>query len=310
MSVDFALEEPDCPLCGAHHYTVLQLAKYADGVSEKSLRQAFSASSDHVLMDQLVQCDDCSLVYLNPRIPQEIILDGYKDAVDPTFVRQNEQRLKTFKRSLRRLASRYGLEANADTHVLDVGCAGGAFPKAAADLGFSVVGVEPSAWLAEQGRQAYGLDIRVGVLGEQDFADASFDLITLWDVIEHLTAPHEVVDDIRRLLKDDGLLVVNYPDYGSLMRRLLGAKWPFFLSVHLIYFTPQTIRRFLEARGFAVAEVRPFWQTLELGYAMERGAAYFSAVGLLAKATRLIGLQRLPLRYNMGQSFLVARKTT
>jgi SAM-dependent methyltransferase len=310
MSVDFALEEPDCPLCGARHYIVLQPAKYADGVSEKSLRQAFSASSDHVLMDQLVQCDDCSLVYLNPRIPQEIILDGYKDAVDPTFVRQNEQRLKTFKRSLRRLASRYGLEANADTHVLDVGCAGGAFPKAAADLGFSVVGVEPSAWLAEQGRQAYGLDIRAGVLGEQDFADASFDLITLWDVIEHLTAPHEVVDDIRRLLKDDGLLVVNYPDYGSLMRRLLGAKWPFFLSVHLIYFTPQTILRFLEARGFAVAEVRPFWQTLELGYAMERGAAYFSAVGLLAKATRLIGLQRLPLRYNMGQSFLVARKTT
>jgi SAM-dependent methyltransferase len=309
MSVDFALEEPDCPLCGARHYTVLQPAKYADGVSEESLRQTFSASSDHVLMDQLVQCDDCSLVYLNPRIPQEIILDGYKDAVDPIFVRQNEQRIKTFKRSLRRLASRYGLEASADTHVLDVGCAGGAFPKAAADLGFSVVGVEPSAWLAEQGRQAYGLDIRAGVLGEQDFADASFDLITLWDVIEHLTAPHEVVDDIRRLLKDDGLLVVNYPDYGSLMRRLLGVKWPFFLSVHLIYFTPQTIRRFLEARGFAVAEVRPFWQTLELGYAMERGAAYFSAVGLLAKATRLVGLQRLPLRYNMGQSFLVARKT-
>lgn len=306
--MDFALEKLDCPLCRSGDYAVLRPAQYPENMSRENLRAIFSASSDHVLIDQLVQCRDCSLVYLNPRIPQDIIIDGYKDAVDPTFIGQNRQRIKTFTRSLRRLLSRYDLRADRSTHILDVGCAGGAFPKAASDLGLSAIGVEPSAWLAEQARIPYGLDIRAGELADQDFSDASFDLITLWDVIEHLADPDAVVADIHRLLKNDGLLVVNFPDYASLTRRLLGMRWPFFLSVHLLYFTPDTLRRFLEARGFAVEEIRPFWQTLELGYVLERAAAYFGPFGSLAKLVRLLHLHHLPFRYNMGQSFLVARK--
>ena len=308
ISVDFVLEKLDCPLCRSGNFAVLQPAQYPEDVSRESLRAIFSASSDHVLIDQLVQCRDCSLVYLNPRIPQDIIIDGYKDAVDPTFIEQNSQRIKTFTRSLRHLLSRYDIKADKSTHVLDIGCAGGAFPKAASDLDLSVLGVEPSAWLAEQARTLYGLDIRAGELDEQDFPEASFELITLWDVIEHLADPDAVVADIHRLLKNDGLLVVNFPDYASCMRRILGMKWPFFLSVHLLYFTPDTLRQFLEARGFTVEEIRPFWQTLKLGYILERAAAYFGPFGLLAKLIRLVRLHNLPFRYNMGQSFLVARK--
>ncbi len=308
ISVKCVLEELDCPLCGTRNYIVLQPAKYPADLTREDLLKVYSASSGYMLVDQLVRCKDCLLVYLNPRIPQNVILNAYKEAVDPTFIRQNEQRIKTFKRSLRYLISRYGLKASPHARILDVGCAGGAFPKAAADLNFSVIGVEPSVWLAEQGRKAYGLDIRSGMLTDQDFSEASFDLVTLWDVIEHLTNPGDVVDDIHRILKDGGLLVVNYPDYDSSMRRVLNTKWPFLLSVHLIYFTPSTIARFLDDHGFAVEEVRPFWQTLELGYIMERAAAYFSIIGAFEKAVRFFNLHRMSFTYNMGQSFLVARK--
>ena len=144
------LEEIPCPACQAKEYTVLQPPQYPSGLSNENLRAVYLASSDRVLMDQLVQCRSCSLVYLNPRIGQEIILSGYKNAVDPTFTGQNAQRIKTFKRSLSYILSRFEIKANLQTRVLDVGCAGGAFPKAASDLGFSVTGVEPSSWLAEQ----------------------------------------------------------------------------------------------------------------------------------------------------------------
>ena len=302
------LETIPCPVCQTKEYTVLRPAQYPSGVSNENLCAVYLASSDRVLMDQLVQCRNCSLVYLNPRIDQAIILNGYKNAVDPTFTEQNVQRIKTFKRSLSYILSRYEINVDLQTRVLDIGCAGGAFPKAASDLGFSVTGVEPSSWLAEYGKKTYNLDIRTGLLSEQEFAKASFDIITLWDVIEHLTDPDEVIRQVNHLLKDKGVLIVNYPNYASLMRWLLGMKWPFFLNVHLLYFTPTTIKHFLEERGLIVEESRSFYQTLELGYVIERAAAYFAIFGILAKAVRFFRLHRLPFRYNMGQSLLIARK--
>lgn len=302
------VEEVDCPLCGKRSYNVLRAAQYPTNLSRKELLAIYSASSDHVLLDALVRCSHCGLVYLNPRIRQDVILESYASAVDPQFIKQNEPRIRTFRRSLDYLTRRHGLKASRDTRVLDVGCAGGAFPKAAADAGFSVIGVEPSKWLSEQGRLNYGLDIRTGVLGEQSLPSSSFDLITLWDVIEHLTGPSDVVTDIHRLLKPDGLFLVNYPDHASWARRILGYRWPFFLSVHLIYFTPKTITRFLHEHGFEVQEIRPFWQTLQLGYVLKRASGYFRIFGLLEKCARGLGIYTVPLRYNIGQSFLVAKK--
>ena len=302
------LEEVKCPNCNASTFNVLRPSQYAESLSKKELLEIYSASSDHALQDSLVECRKCNLVYLNPRVRQDLILESYASAVDPQFVGQNQHRISTFSRSIDYLVSNHGLKVTQETKVLDVGCASGAFPKAAADAGLSVIGVEPSKWLSEQGRINYGLDIRTGILSDHNFQSLNFDLVTLWDVIEHLTDPTEVVADIHRLLKPSGLLVVNYPDYASWARRILGYKWPFFLNVHLIYFTPKTITTFLESRGFEVIEIKPFWQTLQLGYVLKRASSYFRIFGLLEKLIGKIGLYRLPLRYNMGQSLLIARK--
>lgn len=301
-------EVVSCPVCRGKQYTVLVPSTYPPNLSREGLRGMYSSSSDHMLMDQLVRCDDCKLVYLNPQVRSDIILSSYEDAVDPTFIQQNPLRIATFRRNLSWLCRRLKVVPSPQTHVLDVGCAGGAFPVAASELGFSVIGVEPSRWLSEQARNRYKLDIRSGPLEAQDFPPSSFDLITLWDVIEHLSDPGMVMDRVHHLLKKDGLLVINYPDHDSYARRLMGMRWPFYLSVHLIYFTPQTIRRFLFEHGFDIELLRPYWQTLELGYALERAGAYFGVFKLLARGIKAIGLGRVPLRYNMGQTLLVARK--
>ena len=65
---------------------------------------------------------------------------------------------------------------------------------------------------------------------------------------------------------------------------------------------------FLIIARFEVIEIKPFWQTLQLGYVLKRASSYFRIFGLLEKLIGKIGLYRLPLRYNMGQSLLIARK--
>jgi 2-polyprenyl-3-methyl-5-hydroxy-6-metoxy-1,4-benzoquinol methylase len=307
-------ETVSCPLCGSSSYDVFRPASYPPEFGYQHVRSLYSALSEDKLFDAVVRCRDCSLLYLNPRVKREIIIESYSTATESTtnltFVRQQEYRIDTFRRSLKRLVRKYGLKPDRSKYVLDIGCAAGAFPKAAYDLGFSVVGVEPNELAAERARQTFGFDIRTGLLEDQDFGGRKFDLISLWDVIEHLTNPRETTDVIHALLKDDGLLVINFPNHDSLARKILGRKWPMYVNVHVTYFTPATMAKLLDGSGFEVVAVRPYFQTLELGYAVKRAGAYFRVFAWIEGLVAGTAIYHAPLTYNIGQSLLVARKKT
>ncbi|MBF0380281.1 MAG: class I SAM-dependent methyltransferase [Magnetococcales bacterium] len=306
--MDDLFENVPCPLCGTQDTIEIRSSNYPDDISKTELLKIYSASSDQILLDSLASCKKCGLIRINPRVKREVIVASYVNAVDPVFIEQNPQRIATFYKTLKDLTAKMGITPAQEKRVLDIGCAGGAFPKAANDLGFSVVGVEPSHWLAQQARSMYELDIRQGVVEEQNFSKESFDIITLWDVIEHLTNPGAVIDHINSLLKKDGILVVNYPDHDSWARRIFASKWPFFLSVHLFYFTPRTITSFLGKHGFEVVEISPYWQTLQLGYVLQRAAQYFRLFGWVGSLVQKLGIANRPITYNMGQTLVVAKK--
>lgn len=298
-----------CPVCDSPDFIVVRAAQYKHDISEEDLRQLYSASSDSVLLDQVVCCRNCKLIYVNPRIDGQILIQAYSAAADPTFVAQNPERIETFHRVLARICRQRQIQPSQEKWILDVGCAGGAFPKAALELGFKVTGVEPSTWLAEFGRREYGLDVRNGILDENMFPPASFDIVTMWDVIEHLTDPKGVLETIRGLLREDGLLIVNYPDAGSIVARTLGFSWPFWLSVHLIYYTRTTMRLQLEKAGFKIVHVGPHWQKLKLSYLLFRASQYISFASYLKHVVDAAGLGKLGTTYNMGQTLMVAEKS-
>jgi len=243
-------QEINCPLCGSADYTVVQPAHYPASVDERRLKQIFRAASDHALWDQVVRCRVCNLVYINPRPRAELILEGYAQAEDPVFAAQNDARIRGFRKTLESVVQRLGISPQG-RRVLDVGCAGGAFLVAARQMGFAVTGIEPARWMAAYGREHYQLDIREGILEPSSFEAHSFDVITLWDVIEHLPQPLETLQIVRSLLKPGGVLLVNYPDIGTLPARVLGRRWPFWLSVHLIYYTRKTMTEQLRRAGFS-----------------------------------------------------------
>src|ERR1700722_14944054 len=124
-----------CPLCDAVESDVVKPSRYPEELTAEDVKRLFSASSDHKLLDQVVRCRNCNLVYVNPRLDVELLTEGYSEAEDALFVEQNEARMHTFRRTLRGCLTRLKLNGSG-RRLLDVGCAGGAFPATAREFGF------------------------------------------------------------------------------------------------------------------------------------------------------------------------------
>ena len=298
------LESVPCFLCGANDFDIVYEARY-DREKDVDLVQKFRASGDELLIDQLVQCRICSFQYVNPRLRGDLITSGYTEGDDPTYVSQLEARERTFAAALAEIEH----AAGGPGALLDIGTAAGAFVAAAKARGWRAEGCEPNRWLGEWGARHYGITIRQGTAFDQPYEEGSFDVVTLWDVIEHTLDPREMLDRCRVLLKPHGVLVVNYPDIGSWIARVLGRRWLFLTSVHLFYFNRRTVARMLESAGFKVERVRPHWQRLELDYILFRGAALSRPVSNASRAVaRALGAGKLQVPYWLGQTFVLARR--
>lgn len=298
------LEHVACGVCDGRDYDVVHEARY-DLETDPDLVQKFRASSDELLIDQLVKCKDCGLQYISPRLRGDVILSSYSEGEDPTYVSQMAARERTFGDALAHIERVAGGRGK----LLDVGTAAGGFLAAAKARGWEVEGCEPNRWLANWGSHHYGIRIHPGSVFEQSFEPGSFDVVTLWDVIEHTTNPREVLEHCRSLLRPGGILVVNYPDVGSWIARALGRRWLFLSSVHLHYFDRSTMTRLLQSTGFGVTTIKPHVQRLELDYLLARGSALSAGFSKVARAVvRPLGLGRKQVPYWLGQTFVAARR--
>jgi len=240
-----------CPVCGS------------GDVYRKLRKQAID----------VLQCGVCSLAFWQPEqgfdpaglydgdyFASEYAASGYDDyaALEPAL------RL-TFRRRLARLRRAPG------ARLLDVGAAYGYAASEAERAGFRVAAVEVSSEAA--GRAAAQLPGRI-VRARADrlpFESGSFDVVTLWDVLEHLPDPHCAVAEVARCLCPGGRLALTTGDVGSLAARLSGARWHLYtLPEHLFFFSRESLRRLLEAHGFRVERMRAEGGAYPVGYLVER----------------------------------------
>ncbi|NJO55778.1 MAG: class I SAM-dependent methyltransferase [Rhodospirillales bacterium] len=183
---------------------------------------------------RLVTCRRCGHIYQNPRPTIASIDHFYPDDYipfqtaiedEPRWIRRFDRRYGRDRRCLAvHRAARLPLD-NTDKRLLDVGCATGIFLDGMRRLGWSVQGVEPSPTAAEYAQKRLGLSVFQGRLEAAGFAEASFDAVTLWDVLEHVHEPEQTLADIHRVLRPGGLLVLSLPNPDSLEARLLGGHW-------------------------------------------------------------------------------------
>lgn len=147
--------------------------------------------------------------------------------------------------------------------LLDVGCGVGSFLRLARDEGYETSGVELSRYAAEHAWNNFGLRVFNSELNDAGFAPKTFDIITLWHVLEHVTDPKKFLIEVNRLLKKNGLLVVEVPNIGSIAARISLMNWELMApKEHLFYFNPHTINRLLKETGFSTIKNQTyFWTT-------------------------------------------------
>jgi 2-polyprenyl-3-methyl-5-hydroxy-6-metoxy-1,4-benzoquinol methylase len=269
------MEHVICDLCGSDRYKVRFASTLSD--SEGSDLSAFRCtSSGYGRHHAIVECLKCGLVYANPRYDSGEMLSRYQAVEDPLYVEERDGRVLTFERHLRPLEEIAPPQDG--RRLLDVGCHVGVFVELAAQHGWDAWGVEPSRWAATLAQQV-GLQVVEGTTTTAGLDDESFDVITMWDVIEHVDHPSAEVRQALRLLKPGGILAVHTMDLGSPFACLMGGRWPWLMEMHVYYFTRRTLAALLEQAGFQVLTVRPQGRYLRLGYLATRVAAFNGPLG-------------------------------
>jgi len=299
-----AFENIPCNLCGSWQ---------AEELYPSTLPQNFSlavtkrfAPSDHVAgNDRIVKCLRCGLIYVNPRMKGELIWQGYSEAEDTKYATQTEGRLATFQRAVSMIESYVPKKGK----LLDVGCAAGFFLKVAKDAGWKVQGFEPNLALAEWGGKQYDVPISTKDFLTANLPANSFEVVTFWDVLEHVTDPKAYIHEATRILKSGGFLIVNYPDMGSIYSKIFKQKWWFVSPVHLYYFDRRTLSQYFEEGGLRFVKQNRHWQTLALGYLVTRFADYSRPLSIIGKRVlTALGLVNIPIRYWAGQAVAIAQK--
>jgi SAM-dependent methyltransferase len=210
----------------------------------------------------MVRCPGCGLVFQDPQPEDEVLAGGYYQ--DPEFSRSLLGALREFTlhRAREKLLLLRGVgAARPGQRALDVGCSSGAWLEVAAAEGIVATGVELGETTAQDARNR-GLDVRTGTL-EQAFpaqTEERFDLITFWDVLEHLRDPRQELAAAARLLTPGGVVAATFPNvegwYPRLTYRLLARRtgaWEYpELPLHLYDFAPGTARRLFERTGYEV----------------------------------------------------------
>ena len=197
----------------------------------------------------LVRCGVCHLVFCGRRPADAELSEHYRSYgtawfdSDITRKRYREllDRFEPYRRSNR---------------ILDMGCGAGYFLEEAAKRGWEAYGSEFGELPLELSR-GRGFEVVPAPLTSDSFPAGHFDVITSFEVVEHLRDPVDEAQTLRHLLRREGLFYCTTPNFDALTRRLLRARWQVIeYPEHLIYFTADTLTSWLARHGFRCAELQ------------------------------------------------------
>src|SRR5690242_9293805 len=292
-----------CAVC--HSRTFKQLYPSTLGPGTAGGSQHFGSSRTDAGHLAIVRCVRCGLVMSNPQDDGDTLAAVYASQEDEAYEREWENRRHSALRHLRLI----GAHRPGQGRLLDVGCATGIFASTASENGWTVTGIDPSDWTIARARaRCPGATFLVSRIDDLEFPAAGFDVITMWDVLEHLPSPFKSLERARQWLAPDGLLVLSVPNAASLCARLLGRRWVLLLREHLWYFSPQTMASLLSAAGFTLVRTRTKLVRFSLASICGRLAQYSGAhESMTTWLSRATGLRRVSVSFPMGEMDVVAR---
>lgn len=173
---------------------------------------------------------------------------------------------KTFQKRISNIEKYYNIK-DKKTTILDYGCGFGFFVDEVSKKGYDVKGFEISQYAAGYARENLKLDVR----NIMNYPSNSFDLITLWDVIEHLENPLEILKNVNELLKDKGKIVITTGDISSILAKISDKKWHLLnIPEHICYFSPESMEFLLKNAGFKIDRIKYENSYYTVSYLIER----------------------------------------
>jgi SAM-dependent methyltransferase len=270
-------EECACLLCGSANLASLLEASNPrawQGISfpSSSLGTRTGPPGDAGFRFRIAKCNRCGLCFTNPRPDLASIkrfypadYHSYRAKPDGT----NERIRKTD--PIRKL-----LPVQGSARLLDFGCGAGDFLRRMHALGWNVTGLDMAEPAVSRIRDQYGLPAQVGTLPSPLWDAACFEAITMWQSLEHVHQPLDVLHEAYRLLTAGGRLLVAAPNFDSFASRWFGASWyGLDLPRHLTHFTPQTLRMLLRRAGFERVEMRQQQRNSWIRHSAERHGSRF-----------------------------------
>ena len=213
-----------------------------------------------------------------------------------------ELHIKNFAQYLKQIR----LHAKGNT-LLDVGCASGHFLLAARKSGFLAKGLDVSAAATARVREL-GFEAWTGDPASIDISER-FDVITLWETIEHVPDPDPLLQRIKKWLKPDGILMIGTGDNTSLVSRMLGKRWWYFVPPdHVVYYNPRALEIALKRNGYQIessGHVVAHWVSSR-NAAMKLMRSFAVKPSLAIKVAG--ALPEIPLKILHGTTMLVAAR--
>ena len=199
----------------------------------------------------LVTCQDCGLVFVQPILAPEHIEMYYAKG----YYGRRHPALKDFFMNLR--VRQVGAPIGSG-RLLDIGCGAGDFLLACRRRGWTGVGVEQGGAPVMQQQDALAIKV-VAPERMHELEAGSFEVVTIWHVLEHLPEPRATLEAVRRLLSPSGRLVVEVPNFGSWQARIGGPDW-FHIDVprHLLHFDRGALEGLLARCGFVAERCQTF----------------------------------------------------
>lgn len=243
----------NCPICGSS-----ETSKAFDAVDYFSTKETFP----------VCDCRSCGFRFTN-NFPSDDIIGRYYDSPDYISHSDSKKGFTNFlyhffrKRMLKKkvnLVSKYVSEsqnmcgniAQQHTRLLDIGCATGYFLNTAKKKGYTVSGIEKNIKARDYAISNFGLDVK----DEQslwNIENESFDVITLWHVLEHMQKLNEVIDKLKSILAPNGTLVLALPNYQSYDAKIYEEFWAAYdIPRHLWHFSHDTIENLLSKYQFKI----------------------------------------------------------
>jgi len=185
-------------------------------------------------------CSNCSVLFMDPQLSDEEITalysEQYYKAWGISGPSENDvskqMKIDTFQLRLNQIQKHVK-----SGKVLDIGCATGFFLEAAQSRGFDPYGIEFSEYSSKFAKKKFGENaIFNGKLEDCDFPEAMFDVITMFDLIEHVRVPTDILAKAAKLLKPDGIIMITTPHSKSRSNKMMGTRWTHYKKEHFFYF--------------------------------------------------------------------------